>query len=65
MSFLIGPVHILVHHVLCNLKKATPFKNKGDSKGSSGDAIEEPFFGSTKNHSVNDSLNNHLFLTFL
>ncbi len=40
-------------------------KNKGASKGSSGDAIEEPFFDSTKNHSVKVSLKNHLFLTFL
>ncbi len=39
-------------------------KNKGASKGSSGDAIEEPFFGSTKNPSVKGSLKNHLFLTF-
>ncbi len=29
---------------------AYTLKNKGASKGSSSDAIEEPFFGTTKNH---------------
>ncbi len=39
-------------------------KNKGASKGSSSNAIEEPFCCSTKNHSVKGSLKNISFLPF-
>ncbi len=39
-------------------------KNKGASKGFSSNAIEEPFFCSTKNHSVKGSLKNISFLPF-
>ncbi len=40
-------------------------KNKGASKGSSQRCNRRTIFGSTKNHSVKGSLNNHLCFTFL
>ncbi len=55
-----------MHKCRTNAKNVVyTLKNKGASNGSSSDAIEEPFFGSTENHSVKGSLKNHLFLIFL
>ncbi len=44
---------------------ATRDKNKGASKGSSSDAIEEPFLVPQRIIQSKVFLKNHLFLTFL